>query len=150
LWPLMRAMPPRRCLRTWLEWADSVDCPWNYRSVFADALRRSLAAVPLTQALSPDALAFYTSLPDPAPVWRGCERGRERGLSWTTDRKVAAGFARGMRCRNAVPTLVQAEIPKRHLFGVFVERNESEVAVDPRRLRKLQRIDEANPLLGTN
>jgi hypothetical protein len=97
----------------------------------------------------PRRIGFYTSLPDPAPVWRGCERGRERGLSWTTDRKVAAGFARGMRCRNAVPT-VQAEIPKRHLFGVFVERNESEVAVDPRRLRKLQRIDEANPLLGTN
>ena len=35
------------------------------------------------------------------------------------------------------PTLASAVIPKQHIVGIFLDRNESEVAVDPRRLRKL-------------
>jgi hypothetical protein len=71
------------------------------------------------------------------PVYRGCERGRERGLHWTTDRAVAEKFAGGRRCINPHPTLVQALIPKRHILAVFVNREENEIVVDPRRLRKL-------------
>jgi hypothetical protein len=71
------------------------------------------------------------------PIWRGSERGHERGLSWTTDRAVAEKFARGMRCVNKYPRLVSAEIPKQHIFAVYQSREESELVVDPGRLRKL-------------
>jgi hypothetical protein len=34
----------------------------------------------LPEVLGPDELSFYTELPDWVPIWRGCERRRERGL----------------------------------------------------------------------
>jgi hypothetical protein len=71
-------------------------------------------------------------------IYRGCQRGRERGLSWTTDIKVAEGFAAGKRCINSMPTLVTAVIPKAYVFGVFIERKENEITIDPRRFRRLQ------------
>jgi hypothetical protein len=98
----------------------------------------SVAEVNLVELLEPVARDFYVSLPDPVPVWRGCEQARERGLYWTAERAVAEGFARGRRCVNKHPTLVSAEIPKRHIFGVFVHRKEHEVVLDYRRLRKLR------------
>jgi len=87
--------------------------------------------------LEADELAFYDALPETIAVWRGCEAGRERGLSWTIDRSVAEGFAIGKRCINRVPTLVRADIPKQHVFAVFSSRNEHEITLDPRRLRRL-------------
>ena len=66
--------------------------------------------------LPPAARTFYEALPDPVPVWRGCDRG-ERGVHWTTWRAVAEGFATGKRCLNAHPILASAEIPKRENNG---------------------------------
>jgi hypothetical protein len=50
---------------------------------------------------------------------------------------VAQQFARGMRFVNEYPTLARAELQKQHIFAVFLDREESELVVDPRRLRKL-------------
>jgi hypothetical protein len=61
-------------------------------------------------------------------------------MSWTTDRSVAEGFAKGKRCVNRAPTLVRAEIPKIHIFAVFCDRSEHEIVLDYKRLRKLQRL----------
>jgi hypothetical protein len=131
----------QRCVQIFLEWGNMCDAPWPYRSYLADALRRALDEVTLIKLLNTAERAaehsFFVGLPDLAPVWRGCERGRERGLSWTTDRAIAEGFAQGKRCVNKYPTLVRAEIPKQHIFGVFVKRDESEIALDPRRIRRL-------------
>jgi hypothetical protein len=115
------------------------DAPWAHRQALAGILRCAYTKVSLIDFLDPDARAFYDSLPALVPVWRGCQRGRERGISWTRDRIVAEGFAWGKRCFNVEPTLVHAVIPKQHIFAVFVCRNESEIALDFRRLRKLQR-----------
>jgi hypothetical protein len=128
---------PEHCIRIFLDFGDMCDAPWGCRSVVADALRRARGLVNLPNLLEPDARTFYVALPGLVSVWRGCQRGRERGLSWTTDRSVAEGFARGKRCIQKNPTLVHAEIPKQHIFAVFTDRNEHEVALDPRRLRKL-------------
>ena len=38
---------------------------------------------------------FYDELPDLITAYRGCSTWRKRGLSWTTDRRVAASFAKG-------------------------------------------------------
>jgi hypothetical protein len=142
---MMIFAPPRRCLQIFLEVGNDCDAPWPYRSRIAKALRCSIAQVPLIELLEPEARDFYVALPDPVQIWRGCERGRERGLHWTMRRALAEAFAHGKRCRNANPTFVSAEIPKRHILGVFVSRNEDEVVVDPRRLRKLRKLTIASP-----
>ncbi len=134
---MARAPTPVDGLRIFLDWGNLCDAPWWNRSHFADSLRPARAQIDLADFLGPAERHFFDSLPDIVTVWRGCERGRERGLSWTTDRATAEGFARGKRCINKNPTLVRAEIPKRHIFAVFIGRNESEIIVDPRRLRRL-------------
>jgi hypothetical protein len=136
---------PRNRLLLFLTWWPSCDAPWHCRSYLAEMLRRALKQVSLSACLRPDELSWFKSLPAEIEIFRGCEHGRGRGLSWTTDIKVALGFARGKRCINHVPTLMTAKIPKQHVFGVFLGRNESEVAVDPRRLRclKEERAQEA-------
>jgi hypothetical protein len=129
---------PEYCIRMFLDFADMCDAPWSNRSVIADALRYARTGVDLAGLLEPNERDLYMALPDLVSLWRGCEKGRERGLSWTLDRTVAEGFAQGKRCINRNPTLARAQIPKPHIFGVFLGRQEQEVAVDPRRLRRLE------------
>jgi hypothetical protein len=139
-------LPWQRRLRVFLEWYSICDAPWGFRNAYARQLRLAYAELnltddvllDLTDFLRPEERTFYIGLPALVPIWRGCERGRERGLSWTTERAVAEGFAKGKRCINEQPTLASAVIPKPHIFGVFFGRGEREVVVDPRRLRKLQ------------
>jgi hypothetical protein len=124
-------------LRIFLDTANCCDAPWLWRHDIAQMLREACRDVELADCLGPKERAFYDDLPPIIPIWRGCENGRERGISWTTDRAIAERFSRGMRCINKLPTLASAEIPKEHLFGVFLDRAETELAVDYRRLLKV-------------
>ncbi len=91
--------------------------------------------------------AWYDKLDPLIQIYRGCERGRERGLYWTTDQRVAHGFAIGQRCINDMPTVVRAFIPKPHVLALFVSREECEIVVDPRHLRRLEVV--ATPPQGS-
>jgi hypothetical protein len=113
-------------LKVFLEWGCLCDAPWPWRSEIADILRSACSQVSLAPILPPDARRIYDELPDPVPVWRGCEQGRERGLHWTPDKAVAEKFATGQRWVNSRPTLGRAQIPKRHIFAVFIDRDERE------------------------
>jgi hypothetical protein len=149
-WLLMLAAAQLR-LKIFLEYGNLCDAPWPYRSSIAEYLRQARTEIDLIEVLGPVERAFYEALPDPIPVWRGCERGRERGLHWTTNRALAEDFAQGKRCINKNPTVVAAEIPKQHVFAVFTSRQEEEVVVDPRRLRKLNAMPIApRPLFASS
>jgi len=128
---------PELNLRWFLRFWSVCDRPWEWRGRIAELLREACAKVALLDVLEPEERAFFSALPPLVSVWRGCEGGRERGLSWTTDQQIATKFAFGQRCRNSAPTFVRAEIPKQHVFGVFLSRQESELVVDYRRLRKI-------------
>jgi hypothetical protein len=130
-------MPANR-LKLFLDYWTVCDAPWPHCAGFKRELRAALAQVRLADVLPPAEREWYANLPLVLDVWRGCELGRERGLSWTTDIAVAKAFARGKRCINRVPTLVHARIPKQHIFGVFLDRRESEIALDPRRVRRVR------------
>jgi hypothetical protein len=134
---LISAPTSEDAVRVFLEWRNLCDAPWPARSVIANHLRHALREVTLSDFLEVPERAFYETLPALVPVWRGCQRGRERGLYWTTDRAVAERFASGQRCFNEMPTLARALITKPHIFAVFVDREESEIVLDPQRLRKL-------------
>jgi hypothetical protein len=92
-------------LALFLEWWTVCDAPWKWRSLLAKELRYTLRHVRLVDILSNEARAWFDSLPPEIELYRGCERGRERGLSWTADINVALKFAWGRRCTNHVPTL---------------------------------------------
>jgi hypothetical protein len=117
------------------EWS-ACDATWHLRSEVLKVLRRQ--PLPAWQCLSKSYRRDYEALPNKIEVWRGCSRGRVRGLSWTTDKTVAAGFARGHRGIGVpAPTIAHAVIDKSAIFMLDNERSESEIILDPRRLSKL-------------
>jgi hypothetical protein len=79
---MARASTAADRLRVFLEWGNVCDAPWANRSLIAGMLRQIPTAADL---LPPAARTLYEALPDPVPIWRGCDRGRERGLHWTTN-----------------------------------------------------------------
>ena len=75
-------------------------------------------------------------------IYRGCPSERVRGISWTTSLTVAEGFARGHRAIPVPnPVIVSAKVPSEAILAVFVDRNESEVIVDPDTLVDLSVVD---------
>jgi hypothetical protein len=75
--------------------------------------------------------AFYDALPDKGiALYRGQDADGEVGLSWTTDRRVADGFAQGHRgISNPRPVVLKTIIPKSLIAFVCTDRNESEVVL---------------------
>lgn len=130
---LHRADPTTFCA-VFNEWWPDCDNTWHDR---ASLLRRLRRLHPLGRCnLDEDAKAFLAGLPlRSVRIYRGGSRQRVRGLSWTTDIKIARGFAHGHRgIRVPDPVVATARIPNEAIFTVFVDRNESEVLVDPGRL----------------
>jgi hypothetical protein len=106
---------------------------WNYRVL--ELLRKNAPAMPYLDEEQSEALS---DLPEVIEVWRGADRTTVRHFSWTTKQKTAEFFAvyrRGAPFPN--PVIAHAFIPKAHVFYFESARNEAEVLLDPRRLRKL-------------
>jgi hypothetical protein len=144
---MFREPLPAKRLSLFLEYFNMCDAPWPYRGVLACELREALKEVRLEDVLPEDERAWFAALPPIVQIYRGCQKGRERGLSWTARIDVAAGFAIGKRCHNAEPVLMTAVIPKQHILGVSLERREHEIVADPRRLRQLRVHPENDQLL---
>jgi hypothetical protein len=128
----------RDCLAIFLNMGNACDAPWVWRGLLGGMLRECRVKVDLAELLRAEERSWWATLPPLIEVYRGCEKGRVRGLHWTTDRTVAEGFAHGKRCYNRHPTLVRAVIPKPHVFALFLDRQEHEIVLDPRRLRQLR------------
>lgn len=111
---------------------SSCDATWHDRKQLLDALRCNHDE----RGWEPPGIR---KLPEIVTVYRGCSRGRVRGVSWTTGRNVAERFAfghRGIRVPN--PVIASAIIPREHVFAVINNRSEKEVILDPKRLRQLK------------
>jgi hypothetical protein len=115
------------------------DAAWHWRSWLLRYLRDNHKVLSGSGELRGEDRAFFERLPDPVQVYRGCSWARVRGVSWTTHRTVAERFAHGHRGIHVPwPVLASATIPKSAVFGAYDERNESEVVLDPRRLRRVE------------
>lgn len=78
-----------------------------------------------------------------------------RGLSWTTDLEKARWFSHrfdhllnprlGIE-KSIRPTVWSAEIPPDGILALFYAQGETEVVVNPRRLRKLQLVEQTEPV----
>jgi hypothetical protein len=125
--------------QVFLENWNACDGLWQLRKILLDTLRRRKAQRSPIAFLNAEDRRFYDGLPDVVTVYRGCGRRRVRGLPWTTDRKIAAYFARGGRFPAPPdPVIACATIAKVDLFFVSTDRNESEVILDPYSIKRLK------------
>ena len=79
----------------------------------------------------------YQSLEDTVTVYRGvasADKGNIKALSWTLDRNTAEWFAHRFGKDGTVYT---AQIKRDDIYAYFSGRKESEVIVDPDRLKKI-------------
>lgn len=124
-----------------LDWWSCCDATWPWRRQLLRELRRH---GPGLEYQSAEDRARFAALPTRIPVFRGCSRARVRGASWSTDPEVAAGFARGHRgIRVPDAVVARAEIDKAAIFAFLTDREESEVLLDPRGLRRVRVTDAA-------
>lgn len=88
----------------------------------------------------------YVRPASPLAIYRGARLGGERGWSWSTDRDVAAWFARREHDCGTPAVLLRATIAPEYILGVFNDRNEAEVLIDPDGLEwsAVQTIDAAS------
>jgi hypothetical protein len=112
---------------------DTCDNTWAYR---ADMRFLMLLHQNTRRQFVPSDQQVPRHLPSLIPIWRGCSRRRVKGFSWSLNRSVAEGFARGhreIRVPNAV--IASANIPKRAVYFVANERKEEELVINPAKLR---------------
>ncbi|MGJ0427528.1 hypothetical protein [Methylocystis sp.] len=90
-----------------------------------------------------DDRAFYGALPDEVVAYRGQPRGARVGLSWTLDKNIAAGFARGHRgIWYDDPVIITARIKKKNIAGAYVNRGESELVLFNSRCATRRQIEQ--------
>jgi hypothetical protein len=131
--------PPQVFWPAFHEWWNLCDDTWIWRADLLRRLRRHHAREPGPHYLSGDDRTCFDGLPDCLEVYRGCSKARIRGLSWTTDRDVAASFAVGHRgIRVPEPVIASAVIPKHAIFAAITARGEGEIVIDPQALRCLK------------
>ena len=121
------------------DWSICDAGAWRWHIILLDKFRRlrdmGHSAIPYLDA---ESLEFYNSLPEMIEVWCGADRRTVRSFSWTTSKATAEFFAvhrRGQPFDN--PVIAHAFIRKADIFAALPDRNESEIILDPRRLRKL-------------
>lgn len=105
------------------------DDTWQHR-------RRLLRVLKQRQPFAPHMIdanrELYERLPDEILLHRGCDMSRVKGISWTVDRQVAEGFARGHRMiYNPAPTVISATVYKFDVLMVNAVREESEILINP-------------------
>lgn len=80
--------------------------------------------------LTPEEHIWFEKLPDRFRVYRGCDASRSSGLSWTTSREVALGFARGHRgITFPNPVVLSGTVRKQNVLFATNDREEFEVMV---------------------
>jgi hypothetical protein len=115
------------------------DDTWYLRDDLLGQLQRFEDEAPGVEFLSAEARAAYDALPDPVRLFRGCSRKQIMAITWTTDREIAAGFAHGHRfIEVSDPVIASGLVPKRAVYGVCMDRGESDVILDPQYVHDLE------------
>ena len=82
-------------------------------------------------------------LPEVIPIYRGLQypKTRRKALSWTTKIEVAKWFAtRWHKSGTTPPRIITSKIKKSDVYMYCLQRNESELVVNPNRLMKMSEV----------
>ena len=82
---------------------------------------------------------------EPVTVWRGAALTNGRGMSWSTHRECARGFAVGVSQDGIESAVFEATVPFRSVLALFGDQREQECVVNPNMLRGRVRVDEVIP-----
>ncbi len=91
------------------------------------------------QIMSLEEQDFLKALPNTFRIYRGCQSNNRSGFSWTLNRYTAEWFAR--RLSKLKPVVVSALVEKKDVIAYFSGRNESEIVVDPLKLKRIQKVN---------
>lgn len=99
-------------------------------------------------AWTADDRAFFAKVPRLPTGFIVAYRGtgnaeRTPGWSWTTDHAKASWFARRLRGLAEVPRVMTAQVRPEDVLFALADRGESELVIDPRRLRAVRTLTEA-------
>ena len=76
--------------------------------------------------------SFFRSMPEVLTIYRGCDKNKARGLSWTTESRIADHFAAGLKEYIVpYPMVYEATIGKSAILAAISTFDESEIVVDP-------------------
>lgn len=94
-----------------------------------------------------DGRFYASSRSQPGTFHRGARLGSEPGMSWSTDRDVAAWFARRFHDMGTPAVLMSTTIAPDAILGAFDGRNEHEVLINPAGIDEgaIRVIDAASP-----
>ena len=87
-----------------------------------------------------EAADFYLSLPNTVTIYRGCDRRYLTGICWSLDRRVAEDFPFFPRNPAKTPVLITANVPKRKIAAVILDRGEAEVVIFHARRNKVESL----------
>jgi hypothetical protein len=90
--------------------------------------------------MTEEELAGLANLPEIVTVFRGSTRATTGDLSWTLDKEVAFWFARRWKSPKDQKTLLIGEVPRDKIWAYFKSRNEEEIVVPRRAVRKIQKV----------
>ena len=108
---------------------------WPYQPKLLKMLRHHADQEPAIHYMQPAAIHFFDELPPVVTAFRGCDRDRVLGLSWSPSLRVADAYANAEHLSD--PVLATAKIRRSAFFAVCIEEN-CEIIVDPKYLRQLQ------------
>lgn len=108
-----------------LEW-NICDNRWKYRGALRDLLRDATREQ-LDAMMTPDELEQLAALPDLVPIYRGCYTDNADGLSWSTERDIAAKFPSLMGYRMDGTPILRAGRVDRERAVLKLDRGEFEV-----------------------
>ena len=108
-----------------------MDNLWQYK---AEVRRLLTSPRPQRERMMNEAeIAEFASMPDLITVYRGFGKASCRqGWSWTTNRAKAVWFA---DLDGVKPKVVSGVVSKSDVIAYFTRRDESEIVVDPKRVR---------------
>lgn len=133
-------------------WAFSSNFPSMYAGSdsFVKLFERAGFVSDVSEVQRPtESMMLYRGVPNAVPRFA-------RGIAWTTDLEKARYFSHRLdhltdpifEPRHTIqPTVWTSVIDPDGVLALFYEQNELEVVVNPRRLRKLRKIEQSMPVL---
>jgi len=107
-----------------------------------EALLRLFKLADRRSLMDDDEWEILEKLPEEVAVFRGTQskKAKVRGMSWTLDRKKAEWFRD--RFKKLDGKVYEASIKKEEILAYFSGRNESEVIVNPKKLKEVKEVSE--------
>lgn len=108
------------------EWSGFDLIPHDDFQNYFDEMRGCHPGIPCK--LDTDSHRWFETLPDQITIYRGQCSSKPVGLAWTTDRDIAAGFAKGHRgMKFSHPIIYQTTVQKSEVAIATNDRQEFEI-----------------------